>query len=149
MTEYLKRRPFLVCAIGCIIASVLGFLSETALLCFSVIPIILLLSFLIKKQFKNILIAVVIILCCLSALWTGINVTSIENFDGKTATAKFVVEEINHQFNNRYYATATLLDGPKKLCGTKLSVCLKYPKADIGDILEGDLTFNKVDFIVR
>lgn len=145
MAEYLKRRPFLVCAIGCIIASVLGFLSETALLCFSLLSVVLLITFLFEKQTKNIFVIVLVILCCFSALRTSVKAERLDSFDGKSVGAKFVVEEITNQFDNAYFATAKVLEGPEPLCGTKISVRLKYPKADIGDILEGDLTLSRLD----
>lgn len=142
MIDYLKRRPFILCAIGCIIASVLGFYSEAALLCFLCFTVVLLISFLNKKQLKSVLITAVVILCCLSALWTGFKVNRLMQFENKTVNSKFVIEEITTQSDNVYFATAKVLEGPKALCGNKLSVCLSYPKADIGDILQGELTLS-------
>ena len=141
MLEYISKRPFILCSIGCITASVLGFYSKAALLCFIVLVVLWLLYFaFLEKSFTAVFISLVILLCSFSTLYTLNKSALISSFDQKNYTCKFAVEEITYTSDEYYLANAEIIDGEKMLLHTKISVFLPQPKAEIGSILEAELT---------
>ena len=146
MLDYLIKRPFILSAIGCISASVLGFYSKTALLCYLVLVSVWFLYFVFKlKSFNLSAVSLISIICTISVLITINRINEVSKFIDKTENCTFIVNNITFSGDNFYYANCEIIDRKDTLNHSNISVLFSGKQAKSGDILKGELTFSEVE----
>lgn len=146
MRDYLFKRPFIPCAIGCITASILGFYSKAALLCFILLIITATVYNLISRNgIGAVLICILIIAVSVNCLLTINNCASYSKLSGETKECSFVIKSIIYESDSFCIADAEILKSDKQLSNTNISVTLHTKGIKTGDIMEAELTFSTLD----
>lgn len=145
MLDFLVKRPLTLSAIGCISASILGFYSKSALLCYIVLATSWLFLFILKKNFNLTAVCFITVICAFSVLLTVNRIQAVTKFQNKTENCTFIVNNITYSNNNYYYADCEIINRNDSLNRANVSVLLYPPEVKSGDILKGDLTFSEVD----
>ena len=144
MSEYLAKRPFILCAFGCITASILGFNSKWALLFYIILISLWLIYNIIRKNSSVILVLIIIIICSVNIFNTALYTEHLNKLDSKTYSCQFIIKEITYEADQYYIADIEIINRNDLLKGSQVSAMLHNTEAGMGDILDAELTFERL-----
>ena len=146
MTDYLKKRPMLLCGLCASALCVVGFYSRTAIFFLGLI-LILLFFFLLQKSVYPVYLFVVFMLVAVSVstLITYNKIDKISESDGDTVKGSFAVVEnpVNH--GSYYSAVVKVRDCEGIKSGTRIMVFSNQGSFEYGDKIIAEVKISKIN----
>ncbi len=145
MVDYLRKRPMLISAVGCVISAVCGFYSFWASgLAFALSLIFFGFAF-FKKQFSFVFVWLLVAVMCLCCFAEGKKAEKIGNLSDSQANAYLSFDTTTYKSENIYNSTfEVVLDG-KLEKGTKVSLWHSPLNFSGGEIINATISLRKID----
>lgn len=146
MTDYLKKRPMLLCGLCASALCVVGFYSRTAIFFLGLI-LIMLFFFLLQKSVYPVYLFVVFMLVAVSVstLITYNKIDKISESDGDTVKGSFAVVEnpVNH--GSYYSAVVKVRDCEGIKSGTRIMIFSNQGSFEYGDKIIAEVKISKIN----
>lgn len=146
VTDYLKRRPMLLCGLCTSALCIVGFYSRTAIF-FLGLALILLFFFLIQKSVNQVyaFIIFMLVMTSVGTLMTYNKIDKISGSDGDTVTGSFTVVEnpVNH--GSYYSSVIKALDCEGLESGTRIMVFGNEGGFEYGDKVVATVSLRKIN----
>ena len=145
MVDYLKKRPMLISAVGCVISAICGFYSFWASgLVFALSLIFLGFAF-FKKQFSFFFVWLLVAVMCLCTFAEGKKAEKIGALAGGQVEAILSFDTTTYKSENIYNSTFEVLVDGKLKKGSKISLWHEPLNFSGGEIINAKISLRKID----
>ena len=145
MVDYLRKRPMLISAVGCVISAVCGFYSLKVLgLIFALSLIFISLAF-FKKQFSFVFVWLLVAVMCLCTFAEGKKAEKIGALAGSQVEAILSFDTTTYKSENIYNSTFEVLVDGKLKKGSKISLWHAPLNFSGGEIINAKISLRKID----
>ena len=143
MLDYLRKRPMIIAAVGCILSAVCGFYFKSALFLCLLMSIFVGIWCLNRKNPTAVTVMILIIIMNISTIYELWQINSLEVFGNTTKTAEICFEKSTYSRNNYCISEFEVVDGdiPR---GTRLSLSHTPFYCETGEIIEAKISLEKV-----
>ncbi len=131
MINYLRKRPMIIAAVGCVLSAVCGFYFEDFPIFGLCAGIILFSLSLFFKRGKMAVVIFLILIMNINCLITIGNIKDIEGYVGKEITAKIIFTDTTYKGSDSFRSDCEVVDDAALPRGTRLS--LWHKPADVED----------------
>ena len=145
MIDYLRKRPMLISAVGCVISAVCGFYSFWALaFCLLLFITFLILSF-FKKQAVFTVVWILLVVMCISCFSHLKSIEKLGNMENSDVEAYLSFESTNYKSENIYRSTFEVVRSESLPKGVKISVWHIPINFSLGDMLYAEISLSETD----
>ncbi|MBO5321454.1 MAG: ComEC/Rec2 family competence protein [Clostridia bacterium] len=145
MIDYLRKRPMLISAVGCVISAVCGFYSFWALaLCLLLFAVFLIFS-LFKKQAVFTVVWILLVVMCISCFSNLKKAEKLESMADSNINAYISFESTTYKSEGFYRSTFEVVKSETLPKGTKISLWHTPLNFSLGDILYAQISLSELD----
>ena len=145
MIDYLRKRPMLISAVGCVISAVCGFYSFWALVLCIVLFISLLILSLFKKQAVFTVVWILLVVMCLSCFSHLIQAKKSANMADSETFSYISFESTTYKSESFYRSNFEVVKSENLPKGTKISLWHTPLNFSLGDILYAKISLSETD----
>lgn len=138
MLDYLRKRPMIIAAVGCILSAVCGFYFKSALFLCLLMSIFVGIWHLRKKNTTAVTVMILVVIMNLSTAYELWQISSLSKLENTTRTAEICFEKTDFQKNNYCISEFEVIGGdiPK---GTRLSLSHTPFYCETGEIIKAQI----------
>ncbi len=143
MLDYLRKRPMIISAVGCILSAVCGFYCKSVLFLCLILSIFVGIWHLRKKNTTAVTVMILIVIMNLSTAYELWQISSLSKLEYTTKTAEVCFVKTTYQKNNYCISEFEVIDGeiPK---GTSISLSHTPFYCETGEIITAQINLEGV-----
>lgn len=145
MFEYLRKRPMIIAAAGCIVSAVCGFYFKSGVVICLILSILVLLFGIFKKKATLIIIVAIILIVTFSCLNTIKEIDILSAYEDKVISAEICALSTTYKSDMYYRSEVEILNSKRLPKGTKLSLWHSPASFRCGEILRAQIKIEKID----
>lgn len=145
MVDYLKSRPMLIAALGCILVSLFAFYSKPFFIVFVIAAIICLVVAVLSKKVATVIVVTLIIIMQIACCVSFGKIDFQNRLVGKTVQADIVFTDIVYKSGSYCAAEAEVLNSRALERGSKLMVWYEPSTFSQGSILSVEIKLSQVN----
>ena len=138
MLDYLRKRPMIIAAVGCILSAVCGFYFKSALFLCLILSIFVGIWCIAKKKSKAVTVVVLILIMNISTVYELWQISSLSKLENTTRTAEICFEKTDFQKNNYCISEFEVIGGDIPN-GTRLSLSHTPFYCETGEIIKAQI----------
>lgn len=145
MVDYLRKRPMLISAVGCVISAICGFYSFRASGLILALSLIFSWFAFFKKHFSFVFVWLLVAVMCLCCFAEGKRAEKIGALAGSEVEAILSFDTTTYKSENIYNSTFEVLVDGKLKKGTKISLWHEPLNFSGGEIINAKISLRKID----
>ncbi len=145
MVDYLRKRPMLISAVGCVISAICGFYSFRALGLISALSLIFLGFAFFKKKFSFVFVWLLVAVMCFCSFAEGKKAERIGALAGSEVETYLSFDVTTYKSENIYNSTFEVLVDGKLEKGTKVSLWHAPLNFSGGEVINATISLRKID----